>query len=74
MLHPVVLPATCELCGQWMPSHAAACPRNGKHPSQWSLWLPSTLETSVSSENPLNDDLYPMDDIELLPSDDESPF
>ncbi|OZJ02097.1 hypothetical protein BZG36_04569 [Bifiguratus adelaidae] len=28
-------PATCEVCGQWMPSHAPRCPRRGVHPSQW---------------------------------------
>ncbi|KAI7907286.1 uncharacterized protein BX663DRAFT_495420 [Cokeromyces recurvatus] len=29
-------PATCELCGQWMPGHSSDCPRSGVHPSQWS--------------------------------------
>ncbi|KAM3580919.1 hypothetical protein VKS41_006978 [Umbelopsis sp. WA50703] len=28
-------PATCELCQQWLPNHAANCPRKGKPPSQW---------------------------------------
>ncbi|KAI9469899.1 MAG: hypothetical protein EXX96DRAFT_587892 [Benjaminiella poitrasii] len=31
------LPATCELCGQWMPGHSSDCPRSGVHPSQWSF-------------------------------------
>ncbi|KAI8096212.1 uncharacterized protein BX664DRAFT_369927 [Halteromyces radiatus] len=29
------IPATCELCGHWMPHHESNCPRNGVHPSQW---------------------------------------
>ncbi|KAI9473835.1 MAG: hypothetical protein EXX96DRAFT_579583 [Benjaminiella poitrasii] len=29
------VPATCELCGNWLPGHSSACPRNGVHPSQW---------------------------------------
>ncbi|KAI8388769.1 uncharacterized protein BYT42DRAFT_490931 [Radiomyces spectabilis] len=33
----VVCPATCELCGHWMPQHSGNCPRNGVHPSQWSM-------------------------------------
>ncbi|KAG1147972.1 hypothetical protein G6F37_005408 [Rhizopus arrhizus] len=32
-----VFPATCELCGNWIPAHSSSCPRNGVHPSQWSL-------------------------------------
>ncbi|KAG1051887.1 hypothetical protein G6F43_005936 [Rhizopus delemar] len=32
-----LLPATCELCGNWLPTHSSSCPRNGIHPSQWSL-------------------------------------
>ncbi|ORZ22153.1 hypothetical protein BCR42DRAFT_405605 [Absidia repens] len=32
-----ILPATCELCGNWLPDHQASCPRNGVHPSQWSM-------------------------------------
>ncbi|KAI8068717.1 hypothetical protein BC940DRAFT_237606 [Gongronella butleri] len=31
------VPATCELCGQWLPNHKTSCPRNGVHPSQWTL-------------------------------------
>ncbi|CAO3699537.1 unnamed protein product [Rhizopus stolonifer] len=32
-----VCPATCELCGNWIPAHSSSCPRNGVHPSQWGL-------------------------------------
>ncbi|CAO3598302.1 unnamed protein product [Absidia cylindrospora] len=32
-----ILPATCELCGNWLPDHQASCPRNGVHPSQWNF-------------------------------------
>ncbi|KAI8582578.1 hypothetical protein K450DRAFT_278256 [Umbelopsis ramanniana AG] len=32
----IALPATCELCQQWLPNHTANCPRKGKPPSQWS--------------------------------------
>ncbi|KAI7868417.1 hypothetical protein BDF14DRAFT_1792894 [Spinellus fusiger] len=39
MLHtlfaPMMAPATCELCGNWLPGHNAGCPRDGVHPSQW---------------------------------------
>ncbi|KAI8647475.1 hypothetical protein BD408DRAFT_378875 [Parasitella parasitica] len=34
---PLICPATCELCGQWMPKHNSDCPRNGIHPSQWTM-------------------------------------
>ncbi|KAI9269340.1 hypothetical protein BY458DRAFT_572553 [Sporodiniella umbellata] len=34
-MNPITNPATCELCGEWMPKHASKCPRNGVHPSQW---------------------------------------
>ncbi|ORZ26231.1 hypothetical protein BCR42DRAFT_341818 [Absidia repens] len=38
-MSPVVrFPATCELCGQWIPKHEGGCPRNGVHPSQWLLF------------------------------------
>ncbi|CAO3664535.1 unnamed protein product [Rhizopus stolonifer] len=33
----IFLPATCELCGNWLPTHSSSCPRNGVHPSQWCL-------------------------------------
>ncbi|KAI8335771.1 hypothetical protein BC941DRAFT_471747 [Chlamydoabsidia padenii] len=32
-----LFPATCELCGNWLPEHQTSCPRNGVHPSQWTL-------------------------------------
>ncbi|KAI8643720.1 hypothetical protein BD408DRAFT_385095 [Parasitella parasitica] len=34
-MNPKALPATCELCGDWLPRHSAECPREGVHPSQW---------------------------------------
>ncbi|KAL9559153.1 hypothetical protein MBANPS3_000557 [Mucor bainieri] len=34
-MNPSTLPATCELCGNWLPGHSTSCPRNGVHPSQW---------------------------------------
>ncbi|CEP17649.1 hypothetical protein [Parasitella parasitica] len=34
---PLICPATCELCGYWMPKHQDDCPRNGIHPSQWTM-------------------------------------
>ncbi|CAO3633279.1 unnamed protein product [Cunninghamella blakesleeana] len=38
MLPPCrIVPATCELCGNWLPDHTNACPRNGVHPSQWTI-------------------------------------
>ncbi|GAA5806364.1 hypothetical protein EDC94DRAFT_603429 [Helicostylum pulchrum] len=35
----ITLPATCELCGNWLPGHTASCARNGVHPSQWCLGI-----------------------------------
>ncbi|KAG2194652.1 uncharacterized protein EV154DRAFT_465880 [Mucor mucedo] len=37
MLPLIVCPATCELCGNWLPEHKDSCPRDGVHPSQWSF-------------------------------------
>ncbi|KAI7901675.1 uncharacterized protein BX663DRAFT_513649 [Cokeromyces recurvatus] len=37
MIPSIICPATCELCGNWLPKHNSSCPRNGVHPSQWSL-------------------------------------
>ncbi|KAL0076116.1 hypothetical protein J3Q64DRAFT_1754065 [Phycomyces blakesleeanus] len=38
-MYPFIqLPATCELCGNWIPQHLSDCPRNGVHPSQWTLY------------------------------------
>ncbi|KAI8092182.1 uncharacterized protein B0P05DRAFT_484153 [Gilbertella persicaria] len=45
MLPFIVCPATCELCGHWLPEHQTSCPRNGVHPSQWNL-LPPTMEVT----------------------------
>ncbi|KAG2233215.1 hypothetical protein BDF21DRAFT_390614 [Thamnidium elegans] len=39
MLPFIVYPATCELCGDWLPEHKASCPRDGVHPSQWSITI-----------------------------------
>ncbi|KAI8997261.1 hypothetical protein BDB01DRAFT_713204 [Pilobolus umbonatus] len=33
----ITCPATCELCGHWMPQHSGDCPRYGVHPSQWTM-------------------------------------
>ncbi|KAI8082955.1 uncharacterized protein BX664DRAFT_339482 [Halteromyces radiatus] len=44
-------PATCELCGHWIPQHAGSCPRNGVHPSQWSIISScSLLSSSIKEE------------------------
>ncbi|RUS16512.1 hypothetical protein BC937DRAFT_91128 [Endogone sp. FLAS-F59071] len=37
LFSPISCPATCELCGQWLPKHTNSCPRAGIHPSQWDL-------------------------------------
>ncbi|KAG2190072.1 hypothetical protein INT46_002362 [Mucor plumbeus] len=34
-MKPQTLPATCELCGNWLPGHSSSCPRSGVPPSQW---------------------------------------
>ncbi|KAI8146981.1 hypothetical protein BJV82DRAFT_597305 [Fennellomyces sp. T-0311] len=34
-----LLPATCELCGDWLPDHQSNCPRKGVHPSQWTATM-----------------------------------
>ncbi|KAI9486517.1 MAG: hypothetical protein EXX96DRAFT_549359 [Benjaminiella poitrasii] len=38
MIPSIICPATCELCGNWLPQHNSSCPRNGVHPSQWKLF------------------------------------
>ncbi|CAO3703483.1 unnamed protein product [Rhizopus stolonifer] len=48
MLPFTVYPATCELCGNWLPDHDSTCPRNGVHPSQWMLYL--TEESTEDDE------------------------
>ncbi|CAO3663766.1 unnamed protein product [Umbelopsis vinacea] len=45
----VTLPATCELCHQWIPNHAANCPRKGKPPSQWSRG--DTKQEAIEDDN-----------------------
>ncbi|CAO3613564.1 unnamed protein product [Mucor hiemalis] len=57
----MIYPATCELCGQWMPGHSKDCPRSGVHPSQWSLH--NTDETTLSTET------FMQEEFELLDSD-----
>ncbi|KAJ8656321.1 hypothetical protein O0I10_007885 [Lichtheimia ornata] len=44
------MPATCELCGSWLPDHQASCPRNGVHPSQWTC-LADPLYQAVNIDN-----------------------
>ncbi|KAI9498715.1 hypothetical protein BDB00DRAFT_754604 [Zychaea mexicana] len=44
-----LLPATCELCGNWLPNHQTSCPRNGVHPSQWTMT--TLLIVDVDSNN-----------------------
>ncbi|KAI9283334.1 hypothetical protein BY458DRAFT_496230 [Sporodiniella umbellata] len=63
-----ICPATCELCGKWIPAHSSNCPRNGVHPSQWTLdtpleqddvYLLEMVEREVSFiDSSLKDDLY----------------
>ncbi|KAI9358749.1 hypothetical protein BD770DRAFT_442953 [Pilaira anomala] len=39
-MNPIfTLPATCELCGNWLPGHSTSCARYGVHPSQWCLGI-----------------------------------
>ncbi|KAI8377661.1 uncharacterized protein BYT42DRAFT_497166 [Radiomyces spectabilis] len=45
MIPTIERPATCELCGQWMPRHNPNCPRNGVHPSQW--FIPQSQQNSI---------------------------
>ncbi|KAI7865082.1 hypothetical protein BDF14DRAFT_1883767 [Spinellus fusiger] len=58
-----ICPATCELCGYWMPQHNDNCPRNGVHPSQWTclITVPLNLldisfDTFYSKEDDSNND------------------
>ncbi|KAF1803405.1 hypothetical protein V8B55DRAFT_1435987 [Mucor lusitanicus] len=58
-------PATCELCGNWLPQHQTSCPRNGVHPSQWQLSseIPETalpLSTLAFSTLPLTTPFVPV--------------
>ncbi|KAK4519177.1 uncharacterized protein ATC70_009409 [Mucor velutinosus] len=60
MMNPLTLPATCELCGNWLPGHSASCPRNGVHPSQWkdSQFYPAIEEQFTSVECIDNDEQW----------------
>ncbi|KAI9029701.1 hypothetical protein CLU79DRAFT_735559 [Phycomyces nitens] len=71
MLPFIQLPATCELCGNWIPQHLSDCPRNGVHPSQW-LYTDhksqsSTVQISFMSRDTLQPkkrpNLEPLDDL-----------
>ncbi|KAI8072218.1 uncharacterized protein B0P05DRAFT_494404, partial [Gilbertella persicaria] len=44
----ITAPASCELCGCWLPSHSSACPRNGVHPSQWKFDISNEEQEEVS--------------------------
>ncbi|KAI9275404.1 hypothetical protein BY458DRAFT_507348 [Sporodiniella umbellata] len=50
MIPFVFCPATCELCGNWIPNHEPACPRNGVHPSQWTTCLMTEDDTEQEEE------------------------
>ncbi|CAO3619365.1 unnamed protein product [Mucor fragilis] len=58
-MNPSTLPATCELCGNWLPGHSASCPRNGVHPSQWKIGqFQSTIEEQLISTDSIDYDGY----------------
>ncbi|KAI9359883.1 hypothetical protein BD770DRAFT_342574 [Pilaira anomala] len=46
----MICPATCELCGQWMPGHSNDCPRSGVHPSQWTLKEQESVDITDEEE------------------------
>ncbi|KAL0095364.1 hypothetical protein J3Q64DRAFT_1713289 [Phycomyces blakesleeanus] len=48
---PVQCPATCELCGYWMPRHDYNCPRHGVHPSQWSEIIFDHKKSNMEHQN-----------------------
>ncbi|KAI9299409.1 hypothetical protein BJ944DRAFT_274261 [Cunninghamella echinulata] len=57
MLPPCrILPATCELCGKWLPDHQSSCPRNGVHPSNWSLSMMDDPQQQQLQENEKDDE------------------
>ncbi|KAI8878593.1 hypothetical protein K501DRAFT_195518 [Backusella circina FSU 941] len=60
MLPTINCPATCELCGQWLPSHSSSCPRNGVHPSQWNLGVAEDEEPvyAEDDEQPEDQEYY----------------
>ncbi|KAG2200622.1 hypothetical protein INT47_007366, partial [Mucor saturninus] len=44
-MNPIMtLPATCELCGNWLPGHSTSCARYGVHPSQWCLGIDDVID------------------------------
>ncbi|KAI8981467.1 hypothetical protein BDB01DRAFT_794185 [Pilobolus umbonatus] len=45
------VPATCELCGNWIPEHLDTCPRNGVHPSQWKYDDIHTEDDEIENEH-----------------------
>ncbi|KAI7857724.1 hypothetical protein BDC45DRAFT_435119 [Circinella umbellata] len=51
-----LLPATCELCGQWLPEHIETCPRNGVHPSQWTMTMHIVDDVTNSDDNDSDQD------------------
>ncbi|KAI8388260.1 uncharacterized protein BYT42DRAFT_559494 [Radiomyces spectabilis] len=76
-----VLPATCELCGNWLPQHQSSCPRNGVHPSQWTASrfnddpVTETMRYPSSLHDVHDDDschTYYSDDFSFLTPDSES--
>ncbi|GAA5810334.1 hypothetical protein MFLAVUS_003755 [Mucor flavus] len=56
----MICPATCELCGQWMPDHNDNCPRSGVHPSQWTLqdFEPESDDSSTDKESFVISNIY----------------
>ncbi|KAL9544460.1 hypothetical protein MBANPS3_007615 [Mucor bainieri] len=48
---PLMTPATCELCGQWMPGHSSSCPRSGVHPSQWTMNIVDPMNLQEYNDN-----------------------
>ncbi|KAI8888061.1 hypothetical protein K501DRAFT_241164 [Backusella circina FSU 941] len=57
MIPSIVCPATCELCGNWLPQHQDSCPRNGVHPSQWSCSLIEEQDYEHEQDNQIDIDL-----------------
>ncbi|KAL7315450.1 hypothetical protein PS15m_004670 [Mucor circinelloides] len=54
---PFMSPATCELCGQWMPGHSSSCPRSGVHPSQWTMSIVHPMNLQEYSDNNFNESI-----------------
>ncbi|KAI9258901.1 hypothetical protein BDA99DRAFT_440440 [Phascolomyces articulosus] len=53
-----LLPATCELCGNWLPDHSETCPRNGVHPSQWTMKILITEHDNDHHHHPHHHDIF----------------